>query len=171
MPKHTNGVRGGSSKRRDVTSDHKKDQELGSLNSLDFSHGNTEGPETPAVVLASSNGALQRLADITQYFESSFTHDINVVEGAYGTGIDRENEIQRLSQTLETLTYVKSEEMENLRTKIKNSKLGKKLVTEKERDAKRCSRSWRLGMPKQRQIDRKSLNADCRMRMPNFRST
>lgn len=137
MPKHTNGVRSGSSKRRDVTSDQKKDQELRSLNSLDFSHGNTEGPETPAVVLASSNGALQRLADIAQYFESSFTHDINVVEGAYGTGIDRENEIQRLSQTLETLTYVKSEEMENLRHENKKLKAGQEAC---DLERKRCQK-------------------------------
>ncbi len=58
MPKYINGIRGGLSKRRDIILDYKKDQELGSLNSLNFSYGNTEGPETLAVILASSNGAL-----------------------------------------------------------------------------------------------------------------
>jgi hypothetical protein len=66
MPNPTNGVRGGSSKRKDVTSDQKKDQELGSFNSLDPRRDNTEGPQTSAAVLASSNGALQRLADLAQ---------------------------------------------------------------------------------------------------------
>lgn len=124
MPKNTSGVRAESSKRRDVISDQKSHQELRSRNSLDFNHGNAEGPETPAFVLASSNGALQRLANIAQYFESSFNQDINVVEVAYGTGIDRENEIQRLGQALETLTYVKTEEMENLRHENEELKAG-----------------------------------------------
>ena len=91
MPDPTNGVRGGSSKHRDTTSDQKKDQELGSFNSLDLRRGNTEGLQTPAAVLASSNGAPQRLAGIAQFFDSSFTYDINVVEGAYGTEMEKES--------------------------------------------------------------------------------
>jgi len=133
MPKRMNGVHGGSTKRKDITSNEAKDQELRSPNSLDPSHSNTEGPRNPAAVLASSNGALQRLADIAQYFESSFTYDINVVEGAYGTEMDRENEIQRLNETVETLTYVKSEEMDNLRRENEELKAGQE-ACERERE-------------------------------------
>ena len=135
MPKRTNGVRSGSTKHRDMTSGEAKDQELRSPNSLDHSHSNTEGPRNPAAVLASSNGALQRLADIVQYFESSFIWDINVVEGAYGTEIDRENKIQRLNETLETLTHVKSEEMDNLRRENEELRAGQEAC---ERERKIC---------------------------------
>ena len=91
MPKHTNGIHDGSSKRRQM-----KDQEFRSPNGLDANHGDTEEPGNPATTLASCNGALQRLAGIARYFESSFNQDINEVEGDYGTEMDKENEIQRL---------------------------------------------------------------------------
>ena len=78
--------------------------------------------------------ALQRLADIAQYFVS-FTNDINVVEGAYGTEIDRENEIQRLSQALEELTYVKSEKMENLQRENEQLKAGQEAC---DQERERC---------------------------------
>ena len=65
---NTNSVRGGSTKCRGVTSDEKKDQELRSSNGLDLSHGSTE-----RALLASSNGALQRLASFrTSLGESSW---------------------------------------------------------------------------------------------------
>ena len=115
MPKRTNSARGGSIRRRDIVSDEARDEELRSYNSLDLSHSNIEGPRNPAAVLASSSGALQRLAHIAQYFGSSFIHDINVVEGAYGTEIDTETEIRESNETVETMTHVKNEEMENLR--------------------------------------------------------
>ena len=134
MPKRTNGVRGGSNKRRDITSDEAKDQEPRSPNSLDLSHSNTDGAPNPAAVLASSNGALQRLAAIAQYFESSFGYDIKVVEGAYGTEIDKEDEIQRLKEALETLTLVKSEEMDNLRRENEELKAGQE-ACERERES------------------------------------
>ena len=133
MPKRTNGVRGGSTKRKDITSDVAKDQELRSSNSLDLSHSNIDDPRNPAAVLASSNGALQRLANIAQYFETSFTHDIDIVDGAYGTEIDRENEIRRLNETMETLTHAKSEEVDNLRYEIEELKANQE-ACEKERE-------------------------------------
>ena len=58
MPECTDGVRGGSTKRRYTLSDEAKDQELSSSNSLDLSHSKTEGPQNPATVLASPYGAL-----------------------------------------------------------------------------------------------------------------
>lgn len=125
MPKRTNGVRGGSTKRGDITLDETKDHELRSTNSLDPSHGSIEGPPHPAAaVLASSSGALQRLADIAQYLESSFNYDINMVEDSYGAEMGRENEIRRLNQALKTLTYVKNEEMDNFRRENEVLKAG-----------------------------------------------
>lgn len=91
MSNRTNGVRGGSTKRKGISSDEARDQR--SPNSLNLSHNNTDDPRNPAALIASSNSALQRLAHIAQYFESSFTHKIDIVEGAYGMEIDRENEI------------------------------------------------------------------------------
>ena len=135
MPKHMNGVRGGSTKRRDITSDENRDQELRSANSVDLSYRSTEGPRNSATVLASSNGALQRLAGIAQYFESSFNQDIDELEGAYRTEMDRDNEIRRLSQTLETLAYVKSEELENLRHENRELKAGQE---DCDQERKRC---------------------------------
>ena len=110
MPNSANGVRGGPSKRSDL----KKEQEPGSVNSRDSSRRNTEEPPGSIALLASSSGALQRLADIAQYFSYSFTHDINVVEEAYGDGIQKENSIRTLRETVETLTHVKSKELETL---------------------------------------------------------
>ncbi|KAI4263849.1 MAG: hypothetical protein L6R42_001021 [Xanthoria sp. 1 TBL-2021] len=115
MPKHTNTTRGGSTRRRDVTSDEKKDQEPRPSTDLILSHGNTEGSRTSTAILASSNGAIQRLAAFTQYFESSFTSDMDMVERVYGTEVDKEAEIQRLTEAVETLSNHKREQMENLR--------------------------------------------------------
>lgn len=115
MPNTPNGVRRGSSRR----SDHKRDQEPGSPNSNDLSRRNTEESQKSIAVLASSGGALQRLADIAQYFESSFTHDMEVVEDAYGPEIEKENELRKLSDTVASLTSFKSEEMQTLQHKNK----------------------------------------------------
>lgn len=109
MPNTPNGVRRGSSRR----SDHKRDQEPGSPNSNDLSHRNTEESQKSIAVLASSSEALQRLANLAQYFVS-LTHDMQVVEDDYRAEIEKENEIRRLSDTVASLTFVKSEEMETL---------------------------------------------------------
>ena len=127
MPKHTNGVRGGSSKRREIISE--------SPNGLDASHGDTEEPGNAAATLASCNGALQRLAGITQYFESSFNQDINEVEGDYRTEMNRENEIQRLSGVVETLTHAKDERLENLRHENEELKAGEEACN---REREKC---------------------------------
>lgn len=115
MSNPANGARGRLSKRRNTTSDQERDQEPGSSNNGGLSRRSTEGSQSPAEVLASSNRALQRLAGIAQYLESSFTPDIDVVEGAYGTEMEKENKIRTLNKTVETLTHIKSEEMEILR--------------------------------------------------------
>ncbi len=123
MPTYTNGVRGGSSK----SSDQKKDQELGSPNNLDLVRRNAQEPRNPLAVLAASGGPLQRIAEIVQFVSSpSLIQDINVIEDAYGTEIDREKRIRTLNEKLEILTHHKSEEVENLRDE------NKKLLAERE---------------------------------------
>ena len=115
MPNPTNGVPGGSSKR----SDRKKDQESGSPSSRDLSRRNTEESQRSMAVLASSVGALQRLADIAHYFRSSSTYDMQLVEDAYGAEIKKENELRKLSETVASLTFIKSEEMKTLQDENK----------------------------------------------------
>ena len=124
MPKDTNLSRNASAKRRSKVSDQQNDHESRSLESHALGHGYSNGSQNPVVVLASSRDALQRLADIAQYLQSSFLSDIDVVEGDHGTDIDKENEIQRLNQAIETLTYSKSEEMENLKRELAGLKAG-----------------------------------------------
>ena len=121
MPKRSNGFNGVPSKRREAASDQNTDKESRSNNSRDYSYVNDDELPNPTAIIATTSGALQRLANIAQYFESSFNHDVNVVEVAYREEMDREHEIRRLTESLETLTYVKSEEMENLR--YENEKL------------------------------------------------
>jgi len=121
MPKRFNDFNGVPSKRREAASDQNTEKEFRSNNSRDYSYVNDDELSNPTAILATISGALQRLANIAQYFESSFNHDVNVVEGAYREKMDREHEIRRLTESLETLTYVKSEEMENLR--YENEKL------------------------------------------------
>lgn len=115
MPKRTKGVRDGSIKHRDMSSDEARDQELRRPNSPDLSQSIIDDSRTPAAILASSHGALQRLADIVQYFQSSFIYDISMIEEDYRTEIDRQKEIRRLNDTIETLTRMKNENMNKLR--------------------------------------------------------
>ena len=129
MSKRMNGGRGGSSKRRDITSDHVKDQEVRSVNGIDSGHGGTEEARSQAI-LAASNGALQRLADIARYVESSFNREIDVIEGVYGADMDQEKEIRRLNEALETLTHVKSEKMENLEHENRDLKAGQEACSQ-----------------------------------------
>ena len=122
MPRHTNGVRSGSSKRS--TSDQTREQESESVNGLDASHSGSEESQNPAAILASCNGPLQRLANIARYFELSFSQDITIVEGDYGPEMDRENEIQRLTGVVETLTHAKDERLEQVQRELKELKAG-----------------------------------------------
>ncbi|KAL8963111.1 MAG: hypothetical protein Q9193_000585 [Seirophora villosa] len=115
-----NGARGGSTRRRDLTSDESRDQDPGSSSDLVLSHGNTERSQNPAEILADSNGAIQRLANFTQYFKS-FASDIDMLEQVHGKEVDREAKIQRLNETVETLIHSKNEQMENLQ--LENEKL------------------------------------------------
>ena len=112
MPNHTNGVRGGPSKR----SDQKKNLESSSFDSQDPSRRNIEEPRHSIDVLACSSEALQRLANLTHYFRSpSFEHDMQMVEDEYGAEIAQENTIRKLNETVASLAHVKSEETEKLR--------------------------------------------------------
>ena len=120
MPRHTNGVRSGSSKRS--TSDETREQEFRPVNGTDVSRSDSEEPQNPAAILASCNGPLQRLANIARYLESSFSQDITMVEAVFGTAMDRENEIQRLTGVVETLTYAKDERLEDLQQEIQELK-------------------------------------------------
>ena len=120
MPRHTSGVRSGSSKRS--TSDQTREQELRPANGLDVNHSDSEEPQNHAAILASCNGPLQRLANIARYFELSFSQDIAIVEGYFGPEMDRENEIQRLTGVVQTLTHARNEQLEDLQHEIEQLK-------------------------------------------------
>ena len=122
MPRHTNGVRSGSSKRS--TSDQTREQESRPVNGLDVSHSGSEESQNPAAILASCNGPLQRLANIARYFELSFSQDITIVEGDYGPEMDRENEIQKLRGVVKTLIHAKDERLEEVQHELKELKAG-----------------------------------------------
>ena len=133
MPNHTNGVRGGPSKR----SDQKKNPESSSFDSQDPSRRrNIEEPRHSIDVLACSSEALQRLVDLTHYFRSpSFAHDMQMIEDEYGAEIAQENTIRKLNETVESLAHVKSEETEKLRRD------NKRLMDEREdcqQEKKKC---------------------------------
>ncbi|KAL9100160.1 MAG: hypothetical protein Q9163_004434 [Psora crenata] len=81
MPKRSHGFNGVPSKRREAVSDQNTEKESRSNNSRDYSYVNNDELPNPTAILATTSGALQRLANIAQYFESSFNHDVNVVEG------------------------------------------------------------------------------------------
>ena len=122
MPRHTNGVRSGSSKRS--TSDQTREQESRPVNDLDVSHSGSEESQNPAATLASCNGPLQRLANIAQYIELSFSQDIAIVERGYGPEMDRENEIQRLKGVVKTLIHAKDERLEKVQHELEELKAG-----------------------------------------------
>ena len=123
MSNYTNGVHGGLPKH----SDQKKDQALGSPNNLGVVRFNAQGAQTPLAVLAASGGPLQRIADFVQIVTSpSCTQEINLIEEAYGTEIDREKKIRTLTEKLDILTRYKSEEMETVRDE------NKRLLAERE---------------------------------------
>ena len=119
MPRHTNGIRSGSTKRS--TSDQTGEPDSRPVNGIDVSHSDSEEPQKAAARLASCNGSLQRLANIARYLES-FSQDIAVVEGDFGPEMDRENEIQRLTRVVETLTYARDERLEDVQQEIQELK-------------------------------------------------
>ena len=156
MPNTPNGVRRGSSRR----SDHKRDQEPGSPNSNDLSRRNTEESQKSIAVLASSGEALQRLANIAQYFVS-LTSDMQVVEDNYGAEIEKENEIRKLSDTVASLTFVKSEEMETLQHE------NKELLAEREacRQEKEKCKETRKNLEAQNAIAEASRQEESNQRL------
>lgn len=129
MPNTPNGVRGGQPKR-----DQKKNQETGSVNGHDPNHRNTEEPPNPVAVIASSDRALQRLADVAKYFKS-FTYDMQVVEDVHGPEIEKENMIRKLTETVELLTHFKSEESEKLRRENQELLAGREAC---QQETKKC---------------------------------
>jgi len=120
MPKNTNGPNVVASHNRHPSSNNKQ-RDSRSSNCLDSSHGPTEESQSPTARLAATSRSLQRLADLAKFLESSFSYDIDTVEGAWEIEMEQEKEIRRLTTSLETLTYAKSEELENLRQE--NTKL------------------------------------------------
>jgi len=120
-PKDVNGSRGASGKRKNKAPDREKDYEARSIVGVDDSPSSTASRPRSVDALASSSRALQRLADIAYYIDYSLTSDIQDVEGTHGGDIDSAKEIRRLREVVETLTYTKSEETENL--KRENDKL------------------------------------------------
>jgi len=114
-PKDVNGSRGASGKRKNKAPDREKDYEARSIVGVDDSPSSTASRPRSVDALASSSRALQRLADIAYYIDYSLTSDIQDVEGTHGGDIDSAKEIRRLREVVETLTYTKSEETENLK--------------------------------------------------------
>ena len=111
MSNPPNGAHVAPSKR----SDRKKNPEPSSVNSHDSSRRSIEEPQNSIGRLAYSSGAIRRLAGITQFFESDFTYDMQIVEETFGAEIERENKIRTLNETIDILTHRKTEETENLR--------------------------------------------------------
>ena len=114
MPNSTKGVRSGSSKR----SDQRQNGNLDSPTRRDLSRRTTDEPKDPFHVLGRSSAVLRQLARLAQYCEA-FTDDIQAVEDACGTEIEKQDRIRILNETVETLTHSKSEEMEKLRLQNK----------------------------------------------------
>ena len=115
MSNSTNGARGGSSRR----SDRKNNSESTSVNGHDDKRRTTEEPQKPVDVLAQSSGAIQRLADLAHFFLTSFTPDLQVVEGVLGPEIEKEKTIRTLRETVASLTHIKSEETISLQNENK----------------------------------------------------
>ncbi len=131
MPKRSNGFNDVPSKRKEATLDQNTNKKFRSNNNRDYSYVNDDELPNPTTILAIISEALQRLANIAQYFESFFNHDVNVVEEAYRKEMNKEHEIRRLIKSLETLTYVKSKKIKNLR--YKNKKLRAKQENRKKK--------------------------------------
>ncbi len=124
MPKRFNGFNDVPSKRREATLDQNTKKKSKSNNNRNYSYVNDDKLPNLTTILAITSEALQRLANIAQYFESFFNHDVNVVEKTYREKMNKEHEIRRLIKSLKTLTYVKSKKIKNLQ--YKNKKLGAK---------------------------------------------
>ena len=112
MQKDADNARAPSSKRRNKSQD-QQNQEPRVIDRLGSNRGYQNG-DHPANVLASSRDALERLASIAKCIET-FIPEMNTIEADYGGEIDREKKIQKLSDTVETLTTSKHEELEGLR--------------------------------------------------------
>lgn len=122
MPKNVKSLRGMSGKRKERQSNYIDDQEETAIENIDPKNEHTREQHDAAVALASSHGALRRLADIAHYMNPSFVYDISIVEADYGGEIEREKEIRRLKEALSALTHSKCEETEQLRRENKKIK-------------------------------------------------
>lgn len=124
MPRDTRDSRSASTKRRSKASDQLDNQPSESTDSLVSGRGNPNGVQHPAIVLASSQDALKRLAGIAQYLESTLLSDIKTIEGNCGIEIDKEKEIEKLNNAVETLMYKKKKEVESLEQENRELKDG-----------------------------------------------
>lgn len=120
MPKDSSSSRGTSAKGRSKASEQHRDQDPRLANGFGNGADNADGGQDPAVVLASSRGAFQRLANLALYVESCYS-DVDAVEKQHGTEIDKEVIIKRLKDAIEEITHSKSQELEKL--KLENARL------------------------------------------------
>jgi len=93
MLKRFNNFNDVPSKRRETTSDQNTKKKFRFNNSRDYSYVNENKLSNSTAILAIISEALQRLANIAQYFESFFNHDVNVIEKAYKKKMNRKHEI------------------------------------------------------------------------------
>lgn len=83
MLKRFNDFNDVPSKRRETTSDQNTNKKFRFNNSRDYSYVNDDKLSNSTAILAIISETLQRLANIAQYFESFFNHDVNVIERTY----------------------------------------------------------------------------------------
>lgn len=122
MPKDVDGARA-PAKQKNKAGDRQRDQEVGSQEGGYTMNGALAGRPKSADTLAGSSRALQRLADVAHYFQTSasLTDDVEEIEKACKGEIGKDKEIRRLQDVVATLTHTKTEETENLR--LENEKL------------------------------------------------
>ena len=113
MQKDTDNSRGPSSKRRNKPQD-QQNQESKSIDRLDSNRGYQNGDQHPASVLASHRHTLDRLANVAKYLES-FLPDVRIIEAECREEMDKDQEIEKLRHTVETLSSSKVEELERLK--------------------------------------------------------
>ena len=113
------------SRRKVKASSQSQDYEDRSNDSLDIIHGNLDDTLKPAVVLGSSERALQRLADVSRLLASSSIHqDLNDVEAIHGKAIENDKEIRKLKEVVKALTDIRDGQMEILRQENAELKSG-----------------------------------------------
>lgn len=114
-----------ASRKRSKASHQEKSKASEAINSLDTGADLSNEAQNPAFRLASSAEALQRLADVAQYFRTrSGLNDIDAVRRIGGEVADREMEIRRLKDVIAEINETKSGKMANLEKEIAELKAG-----------------------------------------------